>query len=95
MSGTCAARVNQTGSFVLYSLQDSLLKQRLVRFICPSTEVFGTASIIVSVPRFILRNTNWLCFSGVRCADLVYIQSSMSFLGVIGPGLQFSKGQTY
>ncbi|KAF5355899.1 hypothetical protein D9756_004356 [Leucocoprinus leucothites] len=34
------------------------------KFICPSTEVFGTASII----------TQW---------------------GVIGPGLQFSKGQTY
>lgn len=48
-------------------------------FICPSTEVFGTASIIVSDARV------------DRHTSLTYNRQ----WGVIGPALQFSKGQLY
>ncbi|THH07611.1 hypothetical protein EW146_g9262 [Bondarzewia mesenterica] len=56
-------------------------------FICPSTEVFGTASIIVRI-----RIPFSVCVCGV-CADLVWV--FVRQWGVIGPARQFSKGQMY
>ena len=58
------------------------LTQEICRFICPSTEVFGTASIIVShSPTFVLY------YSEINKFTLQW--------GVIGPQRQFAKGQTY
>ena len=49
-------------------------------FICPSTEVFGTASIIVSPQQSLSRY------------NVTNLQMKW---GAIGPALQFSKGQLY
>jgi hypothetical protein len=68
------------GGFNVYAIFVQL--NVFLSFICAGTQVFGTASIVVSM---ILNFSN-----KERSTD-----SSLSQWGVIGPGLQFSKSGVY
>lgn len=91
--GTVVAGTVQLGvqAWMFTNIEDMCDPHQKDGFICPGTEVFGTASIIVSFS---------LSFPPTRFGQGLASHSQNSNFshgqwGAIGPALQFSKGQIY